>query len=218
MPTNIWNKQPKETKKAFEAFKLYRDMGFERSQAKVAKKLGKSTQLMSRWSRKYKWVKRAAAWDTWKDVKMQEATIDEIQKAARNHVRIGQELQRVGLTLLKKVASGEIGSNTADVIRCIVEGTKIERAALDLPETIIRRELTGDGGGPLQIEQVMAQFIDKPEAAQLFQAAISKLDGFEDVPEVPWREVKAIEVNGAKKNGKPQDGTGEPGPTESEPG
>lgn len=43
-----WDRQPKETMEAFQAFAAYRDLGDERSGAKVAKALGKSTQLINR--------------------------------------------------------------------------------------------------------------------------------------------------------------------------
>ena len=40
-----------------------RDMGAERSLAKVAQKLGKSKALMERWSVRWQWGQRAEAWD-----------------------------------------------------------------------------------------------------------------------------------------------------------
>jgi hypothetical protein len=52
---------PREGNKAFGAFKLYLDMGLERSLAAVAVKLGRSKVLMERWSRKYDWSNRVAA-------------------------------------------------------------------------------------------------------------------------------------------------------------
>ena len=49
-PPELWERQDGETAQAFQAFAEYRDMGAERSLAKVAQKLGKSKPLMERWS------------------------------------------------------------------------------------------------------------------------------------------------------------------------
>ena len=57
----IFEQQPKESNKAFEAFSLYLSMGVERSTAAVAKKLAKSEQLVRRWSAKFGWTERVAA-------------------------------------------------------------------------------------------------------------------------------------------------------------
>jgi hypothetical protein len=59
----VWERQEDESSQAFEAFGLYLEMGSDRSCAKVAKRLGKSTQLMTRWSARDGWAKRALAWD-----------------------------------------------------------------------------------------------------------------------------------------------------------
>jgi len=43
-----WFRQKGESRKAYEAFAVYRDLGAARSQAKVAEQLGKSLELMKR--------------------------------------------------------------------------------------------------------------------------------------------------------------------------
>jgi hypothetical protein len=57
----LFEQQPKEGAKAFEAFSRYLSMGVERSTAAVAKKLAKSEQLVRRWSAKYDWTSRVQA-------------------------------------------------------------------------------------------------------------------------------------------------------------
>lgn len=56
-----FEQQPRESLKAFAAFRCYLDMGPQRSLALVASKLGKSKVLMERWSRRYDWIGRVAA-------------------------------------------------------------------------------------------------------------------------------------------------------------
>jgi hypothetical protein len=56
-----FEKQPRESAKAFAAFSLYLSQGAERSTAAVAKELAKSEQLVRRWSAKFGWTERVAA-------------------------------------------------------------------------------------------------------------------------------------------------------------
>jgi hypothetical protein len=62
-----YEQHSKEGPEAYHAFTIYRDMGVERSTAKVGQKLGKSKALMDRWSSKNQWVERVAAYDVDQD-------------------------------------------------------------------------------------------------------------------------------------------------------
>src|SRR5689334_16373646 len=57
----VFDQQPRESDKAFAAFKVYLELGPERSLVLVADKVGKSTTLMERWSRKFDWPARVQA-------------------------------------------------------------------------------------------------------------------------------------------------------------
>lgn len=57
----MFERQERESAKAFAAFKTYLDLGPERSLVLVADKLGKSKTLIERWSRKYEWPARVQA-------------------------------------------------------------------------------------------------------------------------------------------------------------
>lgn len=56
-----FEKQPRESAKAFAAFSLYLSLGAERSTREVGKQLGKSEGLIERWSAKFNWRNRVAA-------------------------------------------------------------------------------------------------------------------------------------------------------------
>jgi hypothetical protein len=56
-----FEQQPKESAKAFAAFKTYLELGPERSLAVVAGQLGKSKTMIERWSRKFDWPARVQA-------------------------------------------------------------------------------------------------------------------------------------------------------------
>jgi hypothetical protein len=63
----MWERQPGESRQAFEAFTLYRDLEAGRSLAKVGRRAGKDVSLMERWSSKWEWVTRAEAYDRYLD-------------------------------------------------------------------------------------------------------------------------------------------------------
>ena len=56
-----FEKQPRESAKAFAAFSLYLSQGAERSTRAVGKQLGKSEGLIERWAAKFDWRSRVAA-------------------------------------------------------------------------------------------------------------------------------------------------------------
>ena len=49
----LWERQEKESSKAFQAFCVYRDLGTGRTLAAVSEKLLKSYDLIRRWSKKF---------------------------------------------------------------------------------------------------------------------------------------------------------------------
>ena len=56
-----FEQQPRESAKAFSAFKIYLELGPQRSLAAVGQKLGKSLVLIERWSSRWHWAERVAA-------------------------------------------------------------------------------------------------------------------------------------------------------------
>jgi hypothetical protein len=84
----IWERQDRESTKAFDAFVTYRDMGQDRSTRQVARSLNKSHTLIGRWSSVHDWPCRAAAWDREQDQRRQESQLDEIEAMTRRHTRI----------------------------------------------------------------------------------------------------------------------------------
>ena len=58
----MFEQQERESNKAFAAFKIYLELGPERSLSAVAEKLGKSKTLIERWSGKFDWPARVQAY------------------------------------------------------------------------------------------------------------------------------------------------------------
>lgn len=87
-----WDRQPGETSKAYEAFVTYRDFGSGRSTRRVAEALSKSEALIKRWSGKYDWVSRAAAWDSMPGRAVSEAYEEMAADIAAQHRALSDKL------------------------------------------------------------------------------------------------------------------------------
>lgn len=128
-----WDRQPKETTPAWEAFVAYRDMGATRSVTKVARTLDKSRTLIGRWSSSNSWPIRAAAWDSEEDRLWQlELRVQRRKSAQRNinlahgtMVAVGQAVHRMAQN------PSEIGPT--DAARLMDSASKLERLALGEP-------------------------------------------------------------------------------------
>lgn len=74
--------QPGESSKAFAAYKVYRDLGFQRSLAKAAEIYYGSIKNLSQmgvWSRRFDWVQRARSYDDWLEMHAR-AAVEEHQQ------------------------------------------------------------------------------------------------------------------------------------------
>ena len=59
-----FDQQPRESQRAFAAFSLYLSLGPDRSLSAVGAKLGKGKRQMEKWSRRWSWAERVAAYGT----------------------------------------------------------------------------------------------------------------------------------------------------------
>jgi len=57
----VFEQQPRESNRAFAAFRVYLDLGPQRSLVLVAGQLGKSKTMIERWSRRFDWPARVQA-------------------------------------------------------------------------------------------------------------------------------------------------------------
>lgn len=137
-----WDRLERETSKQYEAFCEYRDMGPSRSLRAVAEKLGKSEQLMSRWSAQNKWVYRAAEWDDEQDRTEREIAQKEMAKEIRmmrkRQAETGKYMQVKAMRALSKLPEEEM--KAGEISKLIDVGAKLERTARgDVGEVIEER-------------------------------------------------------------------------------
>lgn len=139
-----WERQPGEPAKAYAAFCLYRDMpAHARSLRAVADRLyGSGTASKRRrtpgqlfkWSTRWRWVERAAAWDDEQDRQARQAQLRAVQEMRERHVREAMALQRKALERLQRMDPEELSPK--DVLWYFVEAAKLERLSRGEPDTI----------------------------------------------------------------------------------
>lgn len=138
-----------EGKKAFEAFYEYRNLGFDRSHQKVAKILGKSTAIVSRWSSSNNWVKRCEEWDLEQDRIAQREMQKEIGKMRNRHANMANAMLIKAAQALKSIPEYEI--KASDISRMVEVASKLERISRgDIGEVVEERS----GGDAIQAVQV----------------------------------------------------------------
>lgn len=140
IPPEPWERQKGENTKRYEAFCRYRDSS-PRSMAKVAKELGKSRQLLYRWSTEDSWVERVQAWDDEQDRIARQAQIEEIRKMRKRHADLATAMLVKSAKALQRIPEDEI--KAGDVSRMVEVAAKLERVSRgDVGEVIEER----DGG------------------------------------------------------------------------
>lgn len=97
----LWERQPRETAKAFTYFQTYLELGIKRSHTNVAKIYGTSLVNMSRMARKWEWKKRVEAWtDFTADIK-RENDLRVIQQMNERHAQHAQAVESALMSFAK---------------------------------------------------------------------------------------------------------------------
>lgn len=136
-----WERQPKESDPAWEAFVTYRDMpeetGLKRSITRLEQNLNKSRACLGAWSSKYHWVERCRAYDQYRDdlavaerVKKQRRRILEEEKMDERHIGMAVQLQKLLLEAIKNTDlenTSEKGLN--ELTKAVTNAVNLERSS-----------------------------------------------------------------------------------------
>lgn len=160
-----------EGPKPWRAFQLYRDLGEYRSQEKVAEQLGKSRQLISRWSSQYEWVTRCAEWDEEIDRRKRDKQIRAIEEMAERHALMACMVQEKLIQKLNSLTDDEVESMSFnEVANLMALAVKQERQARGEPGEVLQERLSGaDGSGPLKVE-IIETVVRRREQVQQIRA------------------------------------------------
>lgn len=139
---NVWDHLPDESPKAFHAFTVYRDLGWERTVKKVVDQLKKSASLVYRWSLDYHWRDRAQAWDEFQDQVIQRQQIKQRAEFHKATLMVAQNMQSkamqgfIALQTVKKVKDSA-GNETLvlaikpnDLVRLMESSHKLSNSVL----------------------------------------------------------------------------------------
>jgi hypothetical protein len=104
---NPWDRRPKESTRAYEAFLAYRDLGpKKRSIDAVVQELGKSRALIGRWcsvKTGHRWVERAAAWDAYQQAERNKVAVAKVREHERKRQKEIDENYQIGLAYRAEV-------------------------------------------------------------------------------------------------------------------
>lgn len=165
MPLSF-EKQPRESEKAFAAFSLYLSLGPERSLASVSQKLAKSEQLLKRWSAKFDWPARVAAHGAHLAIVEREAMEIAARSKAAEWSSREQQLRETEWAMHERaIAAAKRGldaymerekvyANLADIARMLEIASKLGRLATGLGADGEKRK--GDEAPTVRVEVTVA--------------------------------------------------------------
>ena len=148
-----WGMRPGETSKAFAAFCAYRDMGPERSHEIVREKVGKEPgylRQIERWSDRYEWASRAAAYDAHMD-SVRRGGYEEAERSAACRAY----LERIRASAAEVLAAGHL---------CLKIATRSLKAYHDLPPETLT---PGDAAGLIRSGVAAVDYALNAEAVAL---------------------------------------------------
>jgi hypothetical protein len=129
---HVWNRVKGESGEAFRAFVAYRDLPGKRSIRKAAEIVGKSHQLLERWSACWSWVSRVAAFDDEILAVQDELAPRSVLAMRRRHAQAGAEM--VGKAGESVRALDPTKVSVRDAVALLKTGVDIERQAFGLSD------------------------------------------------------------------------------------
>jgi hypothetical protein len=187
--TLLFEQQPRESNKAFAAFSLYLSLGVDRSTALVASRLAKSEQLVRRWSAKFAWSERVAAYASHLAVVEREA----IEAAARGKAAewlIREEKLRETEWLMheRAIAAAKRGldafmdrdkvyANLSDIARILEIASKLGRLATGLGTEGERRQVDDKPTVRVEVTVALEKIYGAPVVAEKLIVDCGGVDG-----------------------------------------
>lgn len=124
-PEALWEQQPGESAKAFEAFAAYRDMGAERSLRKLTQQLHKNLTTIRDWSVKWNWQERVRAYDRELDRQAREQAVRSVRQMTDRHIRIAMQLQAKAVRALENLDEAQLTPKM--MLAFLTKATELER-------------------------------------------------------------------------------------------
>ncbi len=127
-PTEPWSRAPGEGARAHQALRLYLEAGPSRSLTAVAQRLHKSRSLVGRWSARYAWSARAAAYDAALAAAFDHELAEARREAVRVHVAQADKSLQVFGQWLAQVDGASLS---------VAEAVSLRRSALEAQRVVL---------------------------------------------------------------------------------
>lgn len=123
----LWERQPKESEQAWEAFLTYRDMEPPRKVQAVADKLSKSRQQITKFKSAWFWEDRVRAYDNEIQKEALAKAVSERRKMNERHINFAMRFQKAALEALESLDPTDLSFK--DIREAVKLATEIERRA-----------------------------------------------------------------------------------------
>lgn len=179
-----WERQPKETTQAFNAFTHYLALTPPRTARNVATALGRSYTLIHRWSSNWHWIARADAYDVLIAEQAMGARIEAVRQMQERHIQLSMSVQtllaRRLQQLLAPAADGTFPNlarlSPSSIASLLESSVKLER--LSRGETTENVGHTDAPATPTGPHPLTALVLSNPEA-MAYAAGLARLIGGE---------------------------------------
>ena len=146
-------RQPWETSKAYNAFRIYLEMGSGRSIRGVAQKLNKTSTQIGNWSSENQWDERIKRYENYLAKKAREKEVEDRTKMRERHIAIAGLMEQKAVEALKEIDTKTL--KPKDIKDFIVAGTELERVSRGGDEELAEEEIESDDLSEAWEETVM---------------------------------------------------------------
>lgn len=138
----LWERQPREGMEVYKDFCVYRDMGPSRTIPQAAQILGKNVTALWQTSARYKWVKRAEAYDDYNDRKHREVMEKQMLQVKEASITGAMKMVSLGLKKLNTIDADDLTvreakeyiRNALAIVQSITgENKSAEDAVMEMP-------------------------------------------------------------------------------------
>lgn len=143
-----WSMRPGESARAYEAFRVYRDLGKERSlRAAALEFYGRenpgAVRQMGDWSTRWGWVDRVRAYEEEQDRIYREKAAEELREMGERHARLAVAMLGKAARRLQSIPDSELGPR--DITAFVAEASRLERLARgQAADTVEHRGVDGE--------------------------------------------------------------------------
>lgn len=123
----IWERQLNESEKAYEAFKIYLNLGDNRTAQAVADKLHKSYTLIRRWKKSYDWESRVIAYDNSLIEEARKKAKKDIETMNKRHITQALKLQKIAVDGLIDLDISRLSPNM--LLKYLSLGMELEKSS-----------------------------------------------------------------------------------------